>query len=157
MAEQGTPTPLTSEQIATMQDADWKAKLSDKDYRVLRQKGTEPARSGEYDGFYPKPGEGHFVCKGCSNPLYSAAAKFKSGCGWPAFDRCYTGAVKTYEDNSHGMRRIEITCMKCDGHLGHVFPGEGFTDTNERHCVNSVSVKFIKADVSLEEKPVLQS
>mmetsp|Transcript_36651 Transcript_36651/g.96761 ORF Transcript_36651/g.96761 Transcript_36651/m.96761 type:complete len:152 (-) Transcript_36651:795-1250(-) len=119
MAEQGTPTPLTSEQIATMQDADWKAKLSDKDYRVLRQKGTEPARSGEYDGFYPKPGEGHFVCKGCSNPLYSAAAKFKSGCGWPAFDRCYTGAVKTYEDNSHGMRRIEITCMKCDGHLGH--------------------------------------
>merc|ERR1711998_415044 len=105
--------------------------------------GTEP-RGGEYDGFYPKAGEGYFECRACKAPLYSAEAKFKSGCGWPAFDKCYKGAVETTIDSSHGMRRIEITCAKCGGHLGHVFEGERMTATNERHCVNSVSVKFNK-------------
>jgi len=122
-------------------DAEWRAELSDAEYRVLRQKGTEPAGTGEYNKFYPT--DGHFVCRGCRAPLYSAGAKFHSGCGWPAFDKCYTGAVRTKVDTSHGMRRVEILCAACGGHLGHVFEGEGFTKTNERHCVNSVSVKYV--------------
>jgi len=139
-------------------EAEWKAELSDFEYKVLREKATEPAGSGEYDGFYPKAGEGHFVCRGCKNPLYSADAKFKSGCGWPAFDKCYKGGVKTIEDNSYGMRRIEILCARCDGHLGHVFVGEGMTKTNERHCVNSASVKFVKGGdaAPAEEAPVVE-
>jgi len=124
-------------------DADWKNKLSREEYRILREKGTERAGTGKYDKFYPK--EGHFQCKACGNPLYSHQAKFNSGCGWPAFDKCYAGAVKTRTDNSHGMKRVEIMCANCDGHLGHVFVGERATSTNERHCVNSVSVKYIKA------------
>ena len=139
-------------------EAEWKAELSDFEYKVLREKATEPAGSGEYDGFYPKAGEGHFVCRGCKNPLYSAEAKFKSGCGWPASDKCYKGGVKTIEDNSYGMRRIEILCARCDGHLGHVFVGEGMTKTNERHCVNSASVKFVKGGdaAPAEEAPVVE-
>ena len=139
-------------------EAEWKAELSDFEYKVLREKATEPAGSGEYDGFYPKAGEGHFVCRGCKNPLYSAEAKFKSGCGWPAFDKCYKGGVKTIEDNSYGMRRIEILCARCDGHLGHVFVGEGMTKTNERHCVNSASVKFVKGGdaAPADEAPVVE-
>lgn len=74
-------------------DAEWKQALSPEQYYVLRQKGTEPPRTGKYDKFYPK--EGYFVCAGCGNPLYSAAAKFDSGCGWPAFDKCYKGSVRT--------------------------------------------------------------
>ena len=94
--------------------SEWKSTLNAQEFQVLRQKGTEPARTGEYDKFYPT--EGHFVCRGCGTPLYSAKAKFDSGCGWPAFDKCYTGAVKTEVDNSFGMRRVEIMCAGCDGH-----------------------------------------
>mmetsp|Transcript_47535 Transcript_47535/g.152321 ORF Transcript_47535/g.152321 Transcript_47535/m.152321 type:complete len:183 (-) Transcript_47535:63-611(-) len=114
-------------------------------YKVLRGKGTEPARSGEYDKFYPKTG--YFVCKACKHPLYSAGAKFDSGCGWPAFDKCFENALVTKTDESYGMKRVEIMCGSCGGHLGHVFEGERMTDTNERHCVNSVSVKFVNEDV----------
>ena len=74
-------------------DAEWRQALSPVQYNILRQKGTEPPRSGEYDKFYPK--EGYFACAGCGNPLYSAQSKFDSGCGWPAFDKCYEGGVKT--------------------------------------------------------------
>ena len=129
--------------MASTTDAEWREKLSPEEYRVLREKGTE-AQGGEYDGFYPSAGEGHFACRGCGAPLYSAAAKFKSGCSWPAFDKCYKGAVATTVDNSYGMKRIEITCAACGGHLGHVFEGEKMTPTDERHCVNSVSVRFVK-------------
>ena len=120
---------------------------------MLRNKGTERPGTGEYNRFYPK--EGYFACRGCGNPLYSADAKFKSGCGWPAFDKCYTNAIKTHTDNSLGMQRVEIMCAKCNGHLGHVFRGEGFTKTNERHCVNSISVKYVAMknfDLNNEEK-----
>lgn len=142
----------SSSSPATKTDAEWRAELTDAEYYVLRQKGTEPGGTGELNKFYPKKGEGYFSCKGCSNPLYSAAAKFDSGCGWPAFDKCYTGSVKTDVDDSLGVRRIEITCSACDGHLGHVFQGEKFTLTNERHCVNSISLKYVKGEVPL--KPV---
>mmetsp|Transcript_1727 Transcript_1727/g.5219 ORF Transcript_1727/g.5219 Transcript_1727/m.5219 type:complete len:182 (+) Transcript_1727:70-615(+) len=136
-------------------NADWRSQLSSEEFYVLRQKGTERAGSGKYDGFYPD--EGYFKCAGCGNPLYSAAAKFKSGCGWPAFDKHYAGSIKTNTDNAFGMRRIEIVCAKCGGHLGHVFEGERMTPTNERHCVNSVSVKYEKGapPAGLEEKKVL--
>ena len=151
----------------TKTEEEWRKELSPEEYKVIRGKGTERPRSGEYDKvtpvpntqpapetsqlicpalrqFYPKPDEGHFTCRACQNPLYSAASKFNSGCGWPAFDKCYTDSVAIKVDRSLGMQRVEIMCAKCGGHLGHVFQGEHATPTNERHCVNSVSVKFVK-------------
>jgi len=123
---------------------EWKTVLTPEEYAIIRGKGTEMAGSGEYDKFCPAASEGHFVCRACKQPLYSAAAKFESGCGWPAFDKCYVGAVRMSLDESHGLKRVEITCKNCDGHLGHVFLGERKTDTDERHCVNSMSIKFVK-------------
>eukprot|EP00475_Leptophrys_vorax_P043194 TRINITY_DN8234_c0_g1_i1.p1 TRINITY_DN8234_c0_g1~~TRINITY_DN8234_c0_g1_i1.p1 ORF type:complete len:180 (-),score=32.74 TRINITY_DN8234_c0_g1_i1:33-539(-) len=134
-------------------DAEWKAELDPEAYGILRLKHTEAPFTGEYEKFSPK--EGHFVCRGCKNPLYSAAAKFHSGCGWPAFDKCYEGAIKTEVDDSIGRRRIEIMCAKCDGHLGHVFEGERFTETNERHCVNSKSVKYVEASLPDKQEIVI--
>ena len=122
------------------------------EYDVLRLKGTSP-RGGEYDGFYPPAGDGYFACRGCGRPLYSAAAKFKSGCGWPAFDRCYKDAVAICEDRTLEPSRIEITCAGCEGHLGHVFAGERMTASNERHCVNSVSVLYVKGEPAAAAVP----
>ena len=98
---------------------DWKEKLSTDEYKVLREQHTEAAGSGEYDRFYPP--EGHFICRGCGQALFSAEAKFKSGCGWPSFDRCYEGAIVLRADTSHGERRRELVCARCEGHLGHLF------------------------------------
>lgn len=136
-------------------DSEWKKELTDMEFYVLRQKGTERPRTGEYDKFYPE--KGYFKCAGCGNPLYSAQSKFNSGCGWPAFDKCYVGSINTNVDVSMGMRRVEIVCAKCDGHLGHVFEGERMTPTNERHCVNSVSTKYVEGepDMPLEEAKVV--
>ncbi|KAL4210518.1 Mss4-like protein [Rhizopus microsporus] len=119
--------------MTTKTDAEWRAILTPEQFRVLRQKGTEPPGTGKYNKFYEK---GVYHCAGCDAPLYVSDTKFDSGCGWPA---C---AIIRHEDNSHGMQRIEICCSKCGGHLGHVFKGEGFpTPTDERHCVNSVSLQ----------------
>lgn len=137
----------------TMTEGDWRKVLSKQEYNILREKGTEYPGTGEYDGFYPD--EGHFVCRGCGNAIYSAESKFKSGCGWPAFDKCYKGSIATKTDGSMGMRRIEIMCAKCGGHLGHVFEGERMTETNQRHCVNSLSVKYVKGSVNEEQVKVL--
>ena len=125
-------------------ELEWQKELTPDEYYVLRQKGTELAGTGKYDKFYPEKDEGYFECRACKNPLYSAASKFNSGCGWPAFDKCYKDALSVEVDKSLGMTRIEIMCNNCGGHLGHVFEGEGFTNTNERHCVNSLSMKFVK-------------
>lgn len=125
----------------SMSESDWSSVLTREEFRIIRKKGTEYPGTGEYDSFYPK--EGYFACRACGNPLYSAESKFKSGCGWPAFDRCYEGGVAIERDASLGMVRTEILCAKCRGHLGHVFEGERFTETNERHCVNSLSVKYV--------------
>ncbi|GLI66028.1 hypothetical protein VaNZ11_009734 [Volvox africanus] len=109
-------------------------------FYILRQKGTERAGTGLYNKFYE---DGVYKCAGCETPLYKSETKFNSGCGWPAFYDEIPGAVDRHVDNSYGMRRVEITCANCGGHLGHVFEGEGFpTPTNQRHCVNSVSIKF---------------
>lgn len=138
---------------STVTEDEWKKFLTGEEYKIIRLKGTEYPGTGEYDGFYPK--EGYFACRACGNPLYSAESKFKSGCGWPAFDKCYKGSVKTIADSSLGMRRVEILCANCEGHLGHVFEGERMTPTNERHCVNSVSVRYVKAKQDAEESKVL--
>jgi peptide-methionine (R)-S-oxide reductase len=93
------------------------------------------------------PDEGVYTCAACDAPLYKANHKFKSGCGWPAYFDNIPGAVTRHTDNSFGMARTEIVCSNCGGHLGHVFKGEGYnTPTDERHCVNSVSLKFNEND-----------
>merc|ERR1711939_447131 len=111
--------------------------------RTLRKKGTEMAGSGEYDKHFPATGV--YECAGCGEPLYKAETKFNSGCGWPAFYDAIPGKVTQHVDSSWGMQRIEICCSSCGGHLGHLFKGEGYkTPTDERACVNSVSIKFSK-------------
>ncbi|KAI8319520.1 peptide methionine sulfoxide reductase msrB [Martensiomyces pterosporus] len=124
----------------TKTDNEWRAILSPEQFRVLRQRGTEAPGTGEYD---KKFDAGVYHCGACSAPLYKSTTKFNSGCGWPAFFDAIPGAVARREDSSHGMARTEIVCSKCNSHLGHVFKGEGFnTPTDERHCVNSISLKF---------------
>ncbi|KAJ2722234.1 Peptide methionine sulfoxide reductase B5 [Coemansia sp. Benny D115] len=121
---------------------EWRAILSPEQFRVLRQKGTEPANTGKYTD---SKAVGTYDCAACHAPLYTSSTKFSSGCGWPAFFDAIPGAVVRKEDTSHGMRRTEIVCANCDSHLGHVFRGEGFnTPTDERHCVNSISLHFDK-------------
>lgn len=122
-------------------EGEWQAQLSPEQFRILRQKGTEPPGSGEYDKHYPSAGV--YTCTGCDAPLYKANHKFDSGCGWPAFWDAVPGAVGQKTDNSLGMSRTEIVCNNCGGHLGHIFKGERFGNPkDERHCVNSVSINF---------------
>lgn len=118
--------------------SDWN-KLSQEEQRVILNKGTEMPFTGEYNDFKE---EGIFICRQCEQPLYSSSDKFSSGCGWPSFDDEIKGSVERVLDNDG--RRVEIVCSNCKGHLGHVFEGESFTPKNSRHCVNSISMKFIK-------------
>lgn len=120
-------------------EEEWKAKLSEEEFAVLRQKGTERPFSGEYNLHFEN---GSYSCKGCGEPLFDSGSKFDHGCGWPSFDKeIEEGKIKRVADYSHGMVRIEIVCANCGGHLGHVFD-DGPTDTGERYCVNSASIDF---------------
>ena len=126
-------------------DAEWKKILDPEAYRILRGHGTELACSGQYDHFYEK---GVYQCAGCGLTLFASDKKFKSGTGWPS----YTAPVAKNrliekEDVSFGMRRIEVLCARCGGHLGHVFP-DGPAPTRLRYCMNSVALKFVPADSS---------
>jgi len=112
--------------------------LSSKEKRIIEQKGTEPSFTGEYDNFYL---EGVYICRKCNAQLFSSKSKFDAGCGWPAFDENFPKAVRQVPDVD-GMR-VEIQCAQCGGHLGHVFMGEELTKNNTRHCVNSLSIRFI--------------
>ena len=112
--------------------------LTAEETRVIVNKGTEGPFTGEYDDFFV---EGTYVCRRCEAPLYVSDAKFHSGCGWPSFDQEIEDAVRRVPDPD--ASRVEIECAACAGHLGHVFVGEGFTAKNTRHCVNSISLKFV--------------
>lgn len=113
--------------------------LSQEEARIIREPGTEAPFQGEYDHFFE---DGTYICRQCNQPLFDAKAKFDAGCGWPAFDDHFPGAVSQIQDQD--SRRTEIRCSHCNGHLGHVFTGERLTDKDTRHCVNSLSVRFIK-------------
>lgn len=124
----------------TKPEETWKKELSEMEYHVLREKGTERPYTGEYDNHFEN---GHYVCAACENPLFTSTTKFKSHCGWPSFDAAIKGSVIYEKDTSFGMERIEVMCAKCGGHLGHVFDDGPEETTGMRYCTNSVSIKFV--------------
>lgn len=124
-------------------DEEWRTRLTPNRYAVLRQKGTEPAWSGE---LLHVEGSGSFTCAGCGAVLFTSDDKFESGSGWPSFTRAVAdGTIEELDDSSHGMHRTEITCARCGGHLGHVFP-DGPAPTGLRYCVNSLSIEYEPSD-----------
>lgn len=118
-------------------------KLTPEEERVILHRGTEMPFTGEYENTFR---EGTYICRQCNTPLYISSSKFHSGCGWPSFDQEIDGAVRKVPDSDGS--RTEILCSNCKGHLGHIFWGEGYTEKNTRHCVNSLSMKFIPKDAS---------
>ena len=123
-------------------EEEWKEALAPEQYRILRQRGTEPAFTGKY---WNLKEDGTYVCAGCGQQLFRSDTKFDSGCGWPSFyDALDSGTVETRDDFSHGMHRIEVLCSRCGGHLGHVFE-DGPQPTGLRYCINSASLQFRKS------------
>ena len=120
-------------------EEEWKERLSPEEFYVCRQKGTERPFTGKYNDY---KGDGIFICKCCGNPLFDAKTKFNSGTGWPSFyEPVSPDAVEEHKDTSHGMIRTEVTCAKCDAHLGHVFP-DGPAPTGLRYCINSICLNL---------------
>lgn len=156
-AQKKTPVQSTetkSDDTIFKTESEWKKILTEEEYYILREKGTEKPYTGKF--LFHKE-KGNYTCKACGNILFASNAKFDSHCGWPSFDQQIAeGSIKTQEDHSLGMERTEILCAKCGGHLGHVFH-DGPTQTGLRYCVNSVSLDFIAADsLKSKKKPGLE-
>lgn len=121
-------------------DAEWRAELTEEQYRILRQAGTERAFAGVYTDHGE---EGTYRCAGCGAKLFTSGGKYHSGCGWPAFDDAIDSSkVVCRRDLSHGMDRVEVLCASCGGHLGHVFPDGPRETTGLRYCINSAALEF---------------
>lgn len=122
-------------------DEEWRGVLTPDQFRILREKGTERAFTGEYWNHHEA---GKYRCAGCGQELFDSSSKFDSHCGWPSFYEALDGdKVQEHTDLTHGMRRVEVTCRKCGGHLGHVFPDAPQTPTGMRYCINSASISFV--------------
>ena len=119
-------------------DAEWKQQLTPDQFHVLREHGTEPRGTSPLN---KEKGKGTFVCGACGQPLFTSETKYESGTGWPSFYKPIDDAIATTTDTSYGMRRVEVHCSRCGGHLGHVFP-DGPAPTGERYCMNGVAMKF---------------
>ena len=137
----------------TKSDSEWKKSLTPEQYRILRKAGTERPNGEVYHEF-KKQGAGTYFCAGCDSELFSSNEKFDSRCGWPSFfDPSKIENVKTSVDYLLGYPRTEVLCAICDGHLGHVFEGEGFdTPTDKRYCINGTVLKFVPAKGSEEKE-----
>ena len=123
-------------------EEEWKAQLTPQEYYVLRQKGTDRPGDGGYTKHFEK---GTYHCRACDLQLFESGSKYESHCGWPSFDDAIEGTIIFTPDYSHGMIRTEITCARCDGHLGHIFDDGPKETTGKRYCVNTSSIKFVKS------------
>ncbi len=136
-----------------LSDAEWRRRLAPEEYAVLRGHGTEPPFSG---CLLATKEPGTYVCAGCGSPLFRSGEKFESGTGWPSFTAPIAAdALTEHADHSYGMRRVEVRCARCDGHLGHVFP-DGPPPTGLRYCLNSVALRHVREGEPLPDVPAPQ-
>ena len=131
-------TMIESEDHLDIPEQEWRRRLTPEQYHVLREAGTEPPFAGRYVNNHET---GEYLCAGCGALLFDSDAKYDSGSGWPSFTRPASEMITEHSDTSHGMRRVEVRCARCDGHLGHLFP-DGPGPTGLRYCINSASLDF---------------
>jgi peptide-methionine (R)-S-oxide reductase len=153
-----SPSMESEKPVVVKPESEWKKKLTEEQYRVTRERGTERPFGLAYEEF-DKQGEGTYYCVCCGSELFTSTQKFHSGCGWPSFyDQSAAKNIREIVDNSLGMRRVETVCKRCDAHLGHVFEGEGYkTPTDRRFCINGVALKFVPKGGKAPELEVVES